>query len=370
MMQKRLVFSTVAAVCIVLKLQIVAVYAQTAFDVEESVLRLETYLVSSTTQMTRGGSQPDWVNDPYSIYPRDHYIAAIGSASDRNQAEARAFTALAAIFGQSVRSEFTVTTMYTEAINRGVITVSENTGVRDMLTTAVTLDRLIGAEIGNIWDSRRGTVYAVAYMEKARAVSIYTDIITINNRNIAQLVSMSESEKNTLSGLSRYRLSALIAGINANYAAVVTLSGGSTSSLNIRSVDSLNMEAAEIVRNITIAVRVTNDRANRVQDAFARVLSSEGFRTRGNNPLYTLEVDVEKSEISFHGNNFIFCRMEVSANLIENQSGSSMFPFNFNLREGHANYANAEAAVFARAEREIHEKFSVSLREYLLSLMP
>jgi len=349
-------------------------YAQTAFDADSAAKRLEASLAGNSSapsaQVTRGRSQPKWVNDPYITYPRDRYIAAIGSAPDRAQAEARAFAALAAIFGQSVRSEFTVTTMYSEAVSRGIISVSDNTSVRDVLTTSVALDKLAGAEIGNIWDSTRGMVYAAAYMEKSKAISIYTDMIIINNRNIESLTAMSDSEKNSFSGLSRYRLSALIAGINANYASVVTQSGGSVSSLNIRSADSINIEAAKIIQNITVTVKVTNDRANRVQDAFAGVLSSRGIRTRGNNPQYTLEVNLQTNDVSFSGSEYKFCRIEASANLIENQTGASLFPFNFNVREGHTSYANAEAAAFAGAEKEIAQKFSAVLSEFLMSAMP
>ncbi|MCL2765805.1 MAG: LPP20 family lipoprotein [Treponema sp.] len=320
-------------------------------------------------QVTRGGRQPNWVNDPYNLYNRNHFIAAVGSGQDRNQAEARALAALTAIFGQSIQSDYTLTTMYTEAVNRGVVSVSENTSIRDRITTAASMDNLIGAEIGSIWDSRRGTVYAVTYMDKAKTISIYTDIIMINNRNIDLLTSMSINERNTLTGLSHFRLAALIAGINTNYTSVISQLGGSTSSLNPRSPDFFNIEAADIIRNITVTVAVNSDRANRVQDAFASVLSSEGFRTRGNNPLYTLNVNLNVSEAAFPGNNFIFCRIEASANLIENSSGASLLPFSFNLREGHSTYANAEEAAFRNAERTIAERYPVVLREYLASLI-
>jgi hypothetical protein len=323
-----------------------------------------------TAQVTSGGRQPNWVNDPYITYPREHFIAAIGFGPNRQQAEARALAVLAAIFGQSIRSDFTVITMYTEAVNRGVVNVSENTNIRDTITRAASMDNLVGAEIGNIWDSGRGTVYAVAYMDRARTISIYSDMIIINNRNIHLLTAMSNDEKNTLDGYARFRLAAQIAGINSNYAAIITQLGGSTASLNLSAPDSFLLEATNIIRNITVTVRVVNDRANRIQDAFARVLSSEGLRTRGNNPRYTLEVRLDASEVTFPNNAHIFCRIEASANLIDNTTGASLLPFNFNDRAGHTTYANAEAAAFTNTERIIAERYPAILREYLASLIP
>jgi hypothetical protein len=76
------------------------------------------------------------------------------------------------------------------------------------------------------------------------------------------------------------------------------------------------------------------------------------------------------SEVTFPGNNFIFCRIEASVNLIENSTGASLFPFNFDDRAGHNTFANAETAAFRNAERIITERFPDVLREYLTSLIP
>jgi len=83
-----------------------------------------------------------------------------------------------------------------------------------------------------------------------------------------------------------------------------------------------------------------------------------------------LDVRLSASEAVFPGNSNIFCRLEVSANLIENATGASLLSFNFNDRSGHATYANAEAAAFINAERIIAERYPAALREYLASLIP
>ncbi len=325
---------------------------------------------SSSTQITQGGTQPRWVNDPYAVYARDRYIAAVGSAGNRDEAQKKALAALVAIFGQSVRSDFTAVTMYTEAVHRGIVSVSENNRVRDEVSTAASMENLIGAEIGNVWDNGRGTVYAVAYMEKAKTISIYSDLIILNNRNIEFLTAMNDTEKNTLDGYARYKLAALVSTINSNYSTLISLAGGSTGALNIRSANYFNLEAANIIKNITVAVNVNNDVSNRIRDAFASALTAEGLRTRGNNPLYTLEVRLDMSEVTFPNNSYIYCGFTVSANLVEKTTGAVLFPFNFTDREGHTTYANAEARAVSMMERTIAEKYPVALREYLASLLP
>jgi hypothetical protein len=325
---------------------------------------------SASVQAARGGSRPRWVNNPYSDYPQNRYIAAVGSAKNRSDAEKSAFAALTAFFGQSVKSDSAVAAVYSQAVTNGIVFVSEKTAVMETIVTAASLDNLIGAEIGNVWEDGRGTVYALAYLEKERTVFIYTELIRINQKNIENLVSMNAADKNTFDGYARYKLAALIADMNAGYALIVSLAGGSTASLNMTGADTLILEAANIVKNISVGFNVKRDSNGRVRDAFAKALSGEGLRTQGNNPPYILEINIDMGEARFPNNNFIFCRYTLSANLIERATGSVLFPFNVTDREGHASYAEAQNRAFISIERLVNEKYPDAFREYLAALMP
>jgi len=351
--------------------------AQAAAD--DAVRRLEEALggaAAGTGQRTtpvqsgRGGTRPSWISNPYSAYPRDRYLAAIGTAANRADAEKRAFAAIVAIFGQSIRTDYAVVTTYSEAITNNTIRFSENTNVRDVIVTAASLDTLVGAEIGNVWDDGRGTVYALAYIERAKAAAVYTEIIRMNQRNIDNLLAMSASEKNSFNGYARYKLASLIAGLNADYAVIVSLAGGSTASLITTDAGSLILEASNIIKNISVGFNIRGDRNNRVRDAFARVLGEEGLRTQGSNTPYILEVNIDMSETTFPGNNYIYCRYTISANLIERATGSSLLPFNVSDREGHTTYEAAQNRAFISIERIIAERYPVLFREYIAALMP
>jgi hypothetical protein len=136
--------------------------------------RLEEALSGGpAVQTARGGSRPRWASNPYSDYPQSRYIAAVGTAGNRADAEKQAFAALVSYFGQSVQSDYAVAAAYSEAVTNGIVSVSENTEVRELIVTAASLDRLVGAAIGNAWEDGRGTVYALAYLEKEKTVSIY-----------------------------------------------------------------------------------------------------------------------------------------------------------------------------------------------------
>jgi hypothetical protein len=213
-------------------------------------------------------------------------------------------------------------------------------------------------------------VYALAYIEKERTVFIYTELIRINLRNIENLTSMTAAQKNTFDGYARYKLAAVIAGVNAEYANIISLAGGSASSVNITSKDAYILEAANIIKNISVGFNVRRDSNNRVRDAFAKALSSEGLRTQGSSTPYVLEINIDMSEAVFPNNNFIFCRYTLSANLIERATGSVILPFNFTDREGHTTYAEAQNRAFIAIERIVNERYPDVFREYLAALLP
>jgi len=322
-------------------------------------------------QSARGGQEPRWVIDPYAAYPQNRYLAAVGFAPNRAEAEKKALAALAAIFGQSIQTDYTAGTVYSEAVSKGIISSSGSTNIRDRVSTSASFDTLIGAEIGNIWDDARGTVYAVAYLDKERAIAVYGNMIQTNLKNIEKLTAMTATEKNTLDGYARYRLAAIIAGINEKHAVVLAQCGGPTAeSLNLPGADALNIEASNIIKNVAVIVIVNGDSSNRIRDAFTKALSGEGLRTRGNSPPYTLEVDVNLSEAVFPNNPNKFYRFTVSAELIENSTDSVLFPFSFADRAGHSTYEGAQAVAFQQAEKLIGERYPAVFREYLAGLLP
>ena len=199
---------------------------------------------------------------------------------------------------------------------------------------------------------------------------IYTGLIRVNEQNIETLTAMTAAQKNTFDGYARYKLASLIAGVNAQYAAIVSLSGGSTSALTMTSANTLNLEAAGILKNISVGFDVKRDSSNRVRDAFAKVLSAEGLHTQGGSTPYVLEINIEMSEAVFPNNNFIFCRYTLSANLVEKATGSVILPFSVTDREGHTTYAEAQNRAFIAMERIVNQKYPAAFREYLAGIMP
>jgi hypothetical protein len=330
----------------------------------------QTTAVPAQTTAPRG--QPGWVNIPYSVYRESEYVAASGNGANRTAAEKSALAALTAVFGQSIQADLKLVSSYSEAVKNGVVDVSENNSLQEAITTSTEMDALVGAEIKDAWYDGKNTWYAVAVMERAKTAVLYADMIKSNERIIKDLTTIPAAEKNTLDAYSRYQLAATIADVNRVYANGLSVVGnaGGINPATMKKGDDYRLEAANITKNIPIAVRVNGDRSDRIRGAFASVISKAGFRSGGNSARYVLNVTLNLSEVTLGNQQNKFARYVVDANLTDTAEGMILLPFNINGREGHLNLPEAENRAVAAAEKKINETYGAILSGYLSTLLP
>ncbi|MDR2617778.1 MAG: LPP20 family lipoprotein [Treponema sp.] len=319
------------------------------------------------------GGKPAWVDAPDSVYSKQRYVAAVGFGSDRRQAERNALANLTGVFGQSIQAEMKTVNSYSEAVRTGAIQAAENNTVQNAITTSAAMDSLVGAEIADVWFDSRSTYYAAAVMEKAKTSVLYADLIRSNERIIADLLDMSADERNTLNGYSRCLLSATIADADRVYANVLTYVGN-TSGINpgeMKKGEEYRLQAAEIARNIPIAVRVNGDRSDRIKAAFSGALSRLGFRSGGGSSRYVLEAQLTLTPAELPNQQNRFVRYLVDAELKDSAGEYAvLLPYSASGREGHLNQPEAEERAVRAAERKISDEFGASLQDYLSTLLP
>jgi len=315
-------------------------------------------------------SKPAWVDNVDSIYDDSRYVAAVGNASTRDMAEKNALANLAAVFGQSIKADQTITNTYQEAVRNGVTSSwTDNISMQNTINTTASMDTLIGAEVKEVWYDSRSVHYAVAVMEKARTAQIYSEMIKANQNMIANLINMKDADKNSLEGFSRYQFAAAVADINVTYGNVLRVIGAPVPAGVVKG-DNYRLEAKNITKSIPIGIVVKNDKSGRIQGAFAKALSDAGFRSGGNNSRYILDVDITVSPVEYPNNVNKFARIELGANLTDTSVKSVLLPFNFNSREGHTTAAEAENRAYVAAERKINEEYKNILSDYLNQMLP
>jgi len=317
-----------------------------------------------------GKNQPAWVNSVDSVYNRNQYVAAVGYATSREMAERNALSNLIAIFGQSIYADQTITNAYQEVVKNGKTAgYTDNTAIDNTIRTSASMDSLVGAEIREVWYDSKSTHYAVAVMEKAKTARLYSEMIIANQNMIKNLIAMSQAEKNSMEGYGRYQFAAVVADINISYGNLLKLIGAAPPG-DLKMGDDYRLEAAGIAKAIPIGLRVQNDKAGRIESAFAKAIADLGFRSGGVNSPYFLDVNITTSPVELVNQANKFTRIELKANLMDSGLGTVLFPFNLNDRQGHVTQSEADNRAYASAERKINEEYAKVFNNYVSQLLP
>ncbi|GHU91276.1 hypothetical protein FACS189476_11900 [Spirochaetia bacterium] len=339
-----------------------------------SIISIAIFLASATSCASppppNSNGEPAWVVSPDQVYPPGRYIAAVGYGRERGEAEQNALAALVAVFGQSVQAELNTITRYSEAIANGAVTVTEDSAIENAIKTSVAMDTLVGAEIDAVWHDGGALHYAAAIMDRAKTTALYMDMISLNQRTIAELTTLPNAEKFTLGGIARFRLAGTIADLNQVYANVLAVIGsGAGPAGSLRPGNSYRLEAAEIADNIPVAVKVINDRNNRINAALARALNKAGFKSGEAASRYVLAATLTLTEDPAQNQRFVFANYLVDTSLTDTQTGTVLLPFTLSGKEGHTNMAGAEDRALMSAEKQITENYGAALSDWLSSFM-
>jgi len=322
------------------------------------------------TTANNSKTKPAWVDSVDSVFNRSQYVAASGNAANRDMAEKNALANLTAIFGQSIKADQTITNTYQEAVRNGVTAGwTDNIAMQNTIKTSASMDTLVGAEIKEVWFDSKSTYYAVAVMEKAKTAQLYNEMIKANQNMIENLLKMNQADKNSLEGYSRYQFAAIVADVNITYGNLLQVIGSPLPAGLIKG-DNYRLEAQNITKTIPVMITVKNDKAGRIQSAFAKAFSDIGFRSGGINSRYNLNVDITVSPVEFPNNVNKFARIELGANFIDTSDKSVLLPYNFNSREGHSTVSEAENRAYMAAERKINDEYKILLLDYMSHLLP
>ncbi len=312
--------------------------------------------------------KPAWVDNPREVYSDARYVAAVGYGPDRESAEKSALGALVAVFGQNVSGETVVTSQYTEAVREGRVLVTEDSAVQQAVTSSWEQDTIVGAEIKDTWFDGNRTTYAVAVMDKSRAMVLYAELIEANESSIQSLTAIPAAERNTLDAYARFDLAATIAEANAgfvNVLSVVSPGAAAVRRSGLTMAEDMRLECRKIAEKIPITVQVENDREDRIRSAFSSVISGAGFKIAESGSRYTLQAVLRLSETELPKNPNKFARYQVESRLTDAQNATSVLPWTISGREGHATLPEAEHRAVRAAEKKIQTEFGAVFSDFL-----
>ena len=314
---------------------------------------------------------PEWVSSPYSVYPHESYIASVGSAADRNASEVVALQEFAAIFGQTIKSESDLSNRMTQAKENGLVANSSLSTFDQNIKRLVDVDSLIGVEIKEFWCDDKGTWYALAVLDKAKAEDIYTNMIKQNASAIQTVISNIGKDEYSIDGFSAYDFAEDIAVENEKYLTRMSvINPDSVNSLKTYCPSSKNYHAKkmEVAKNTPICVQTFNDEQGRYKEAFSQAIAEAGFKgTYDDTVRYILIAKFEFERSDTSDKKTVRCRYNCESYIMDTYTQHEIVPFTVKGRESHVDYTEAQHKAESAMISKIKKDFSKAFNDYVKS---
>ena len=194
-----------------------------------------------------GDSRPKWLSDPYVQHDQSRYLAAVGEADNREDAQTRALANLAKIFSVSVNEQHVDNTAYSGAA-----------GVKHSVSreiSAIASNQISHALIPEFYETDDGRVYAHAILDKAAMAKQLRDQIHQADHQVMALIEYaSTAAPNAFSALSALKTARLqqIERESAQRDLLVVAKSGIPTRQSLAKVDSLlKTSLAQLRFNVT-----------------------------------------------------------------------------------------------------------------------
>ena len=320
----------------------------------------------------KAAKMPEWINQPSAVYPNSAYITYVGNAADRSASEVNALQGLAAIFGQSVKSDSTANSRMTQAKENGLVANANVQTFSQEVKRKVDVDNLVGVETKEYWqDAANGTWYAIAVLDKAKAADIYAEMIKKNASAIDTVLNNIGSDKNSFDAFGAYYFAEEIAVENEKHLNKISVIDNSlTGGLKSYCPSSKNLHAKkmEIAKNIPINIQTFNDEHGRYKQAFSKAVADAGFKgTFDDSVRYTLIAKFEFERSDTTDKKTVRCRYNCESYIVDATTGHQIVPFTVKGRESHVNYEEAQRKAEGALVEKIKKDFSEALYSYIRS---
>lgn len=312
---------------------------------------------------------PEWVTNPDALYNSKDYLWAVGSGSDKKNAENDALSILA----QSIQQDVIATTEAQKTFGG-----NDKTGynINYDYTGNVMVDSNIkdvpGVTFPQTWISGNGTVYTMALLNRDEAGRFYrqkiTDLASVIESEIlfasnheGSFVAFAALQNAVDSAWEKQGYIDILAGINPNMYRMVSL-------------DYISAQEVEVLANrqkerIFVAVDVegdSNERIASILEASLKELGLKAFDAGDETATYLLHGKIIMEPMD-HDSKYEYVRFVIDIDLIEKASGKTLFPYSKNGREAHVTHAEAEQRAYRTLEDALEKEFVPQFVDYLRS---
>lgn len=295
--------------------------------------------------------EPEWFRNIRQVYPNSTYLAQRGSGDSAEKARTDAASQLARYFQTTVSANLS-TTM--SSITSGT-NIEEETRVVDEVNVTSEVE-FIGLEFTESYYYKpEKKWYAVAYFERNEAWIQFRPRIEAERAKFNAYVKKAESEEDPFTRISLYKSAWNASGDfieRLEYGRIINPGEEEKYSADRDAVSELPSKIEKEKRNLTLAVKVSGDYGNIIENAVRSGLEKLGFIV-GTNGNYAADVVVSSNP---SGENPVAIMPAVSVS-VSNADGRSVLSFEAGLAEKTVAYTleNAQKKAFPKLAERVTE---------------
>jgi hypothetical protein len=310
---------------------------------------------------------PKWRDNLDAAYPRDKYIAQIGSGKTREAAKANAIAEISRYFAQEVETTISSRESLVETVD------SASTARRlDNETFLRSQMELFALRYSDPWQNRKENQWeTVAYIDRGEAENIFQPQLRQSVRGFQALFDKAGNEKDAMKRMVLYH-KAEAAALSENLPAKLSFANmlNPKKAAGFDEIHSLlallPLKIDEAKEGAVIFIDCPGDFNGRIKAAFDSCFAAQGFKTSDGDSHYALEAAVTFTP-AMRGKYFN-ARYTVDAVLKNTQTGARLLSYNIGDRESHPNgQAEADNRAVIGAEKKILTEFPQVLHDYIYS---
>ena len=322
---------------------------------------------AATVRANPKNPKPDWVDGSSMEYPRETYLTGVGSADDRATAEDRARGEISKIF----RSQITVNSA-SEASESTV----QRTGQKDETSFSqsvadsvenVSKKVLVGVEVPEVWqDDASRVYYALAVLDKSKAVSGITDKITDFDAQVkqwnAQMVQATDKLPKVKAGM---KLLALFKARKRLESDLRVLDGKGMPD----PVDEAAVKAAasKALSELDVAIDVS-DKSREVETGVVKALNSFGLQATAGAPQGAVDIlvsgEVQTNPAESTDTRWTFARSYVTVSLKDGRTNKVFMQFDAAEKGSAGDYDTAAHRSLANLSKKVAQQIRDGITEY------
>lgn len=304
--------------------------------------------------------EPGWVKNWERYYPETQYLGAVGYGTSRDSADSNAKENLAAIFGVSVDSTTTTSTVDASMTydNRSATFQSDSFSTNSEFDISVS--NLVYTSIVERYDNGKEYI-SLAVMDKPKAITYYIGKLREISSTVDYYMTIDPSILTLDSYYTVINLGLQVREYQGYLNILQILSPGVT--VNVAPIPS-EAEVLELVErlsfNVSLSIDAPDDDWYLVEGEVLSALHKLGVSPSDGNGRYVLSEQLEFERTDLPGNPLKFIVYSLVIRVKDTVTGKNVFTWRGNGREGQASYSAAENRAVTALSKKIRNDFMTS----------